>query len=99
MGKTKTKTTTKTTRRTAGAPRTIPGYKEPAPTLPETPEFRCPAHFPGTGAECSLTGMWVGTCYWSSSAQAGEMPNSEGRECDCNTEGNSKFSCRPVNRD
>merc|ERR1712174_113264 len=81
----------------------FPGLSGPIvdqkPTIPEVPpKFECPAHFPGNDTECPLTGMWVGTCYWSSSAQEGEMPNTNGQECSCNADGTSRFSCRPVTK-
>jgi len=71
-----------------------------ATTPPATVEDQvldCPQFYPGSDTACSLTGMWVGTCFWSSSHQAGEYPNNNAQECSCNQDGTSKFSCQPKN--
>lgn len=53
----------------------------------------CPQFFPGSDTSCSLTGMYTGTCFYSSSAQAGERPNTDSQACSCNKDGTSKFVC------
>lgn len=60
----------------------------------EPQEIECPQFVPADGSACNLTGMWVGTCYWSSTHQAGEMPNDTAVSCVCNHDGTSKFSCQ-----
>jgi len=52
------------------------------PTAPDVDNF-CPSYFPGSNKECALTGMMVGTCYYSSSAQKDEAPNNDSQACFC----------------
>jgi len=43
----------------------------------------CPPYAPTSQTTCGLTGMWVGTCYYSSSAQENETPNNNSQTCLC----------------
>jgi hypothetical protein len=51
----------------------------------------CPKYSPISGTECAMVGMWVGTCYFSSSAQEGEVSNNNSQACTCQ---NGRFTCR-----
>merc|ERR1712238_8982 len=54
----------------------------------------CPAYNPGSNTACSLTGMYVGTCYYSSSAQnAAEAINTDSQACSCNANKSGTFVC------
>jgi len=65
-----------------------------SPTAPNPfPEKWCPDYYPGSDTDCLLTGSYSGTCYYSSSHQEGDLPNTDSKACACNEEGNSKFSC------
>jgi hypothetical protein len=61
----------------------------PSPSPP--PAITCPKYSPISGTECAMVGMWVGICYFSSSAQEGEVSNNNSQACTCQ---NGKFTCR-----
>merc|ERR1719162_2022080 len=54
----------------------------------------CPEYNPGSNTACSLTGMYVGTCYYSSSAKnAAEAINTDSQACSCNANKSGTFVC------
>jgi len=54
----------------------------------------CPEYNPGSNTACSLTGMYVGTCYYSSSAKnAAEAFNTDSQACSCNANKSGTFVC------
>mmetsp|Transcript_52169 Transcript_52169/g.53149 ORF Transcript_52169/g.53149 Transcript_52169/m.53149 type:complete len:189 (-) Transcript_52169:3-569(-) len=57
--------------------------------------FCPPKYVPNSGTTCSLTGMYVGTCYYSSSAKNDAEPtNTDSQACSCNENKSGKFACK-----
>jgi len=78
------------------APTTIPptqqqpGRRKVTTSSDDDSSF-CPQFAPtSANAECGLTGMWEGTCWYSSSAQANETPNTNSQACSCK---NAMINC------
>lgn len=69
--------------------KTSPPAPSPPPVTAPDDNF-CPQYSPKTNAECGLTGMWVGTCYYSSNAQENETPNNNSQACSCK---DKMFTC------
>jgi len=69
--------------------KTSPPAPSPPPVTTADDNF-CPPYAPTSQTTCGLTGMWVGKCYYSSSAQENEMPNNNSQICLCK---NGLISC------
>jgi len=69
--------------------KTSPPAPSPSPVTTPDDNF-CPPYAPTSQTTCKLTGMWVGTCYYSSSAQENETPNTNSQTCLCQ---NGFISC------
>merc|ERR1712086_1072503 len=75
-------------------PTSAPVPAGPTPVANGATSSFCPEYNPGSNTACSLTGMYVGTCYYSSSAKnAAEAINTDSQACSCNANKSGTFVC------